>query len=136
MPKIQEIYNILNQIAPFGSALPYDNAGLLVGDADRQVQKIGVCLDITAKAIDAAVTQGCDLIVSHHPVIFDPLKQISPVHPAYRLISENIAAICAHTNLPDRYPAVGRSGFPGISADRTNRHTTRADAGRNAGFLL
>lgn len=99
MPKIQEIYNILNQIAPFGSALPYDNAGLLVGDADRQVQKIGVCLDITAKAIDAAVAQDCDLIVSHHPVIFDPLKQIDPTHPVYRLISENIAAICAHTNL-------------------------------------
>lgn len=96
---VQTVFEILNQIAPFDTQMGFDNAGVLIGSKKKEVRKIGVVLDVTDEAIDYAVEQGIDLIVSHHPVIFSGLKSIDGDSTVYRLIKENIGVISAHTNL-------------------------------------
>lgn len=94
-----QIYEFINSFAPFETALDFDNVGLLVGDYRQEIRKIGVVLDITKQAALYAAQNGVDLIVSHHPVIFHPLKRLSSNSAAYILASNGISAICAHTNL-------------------------------------
>lgn len=99
MTTVKQIYDFIDGIAPFSSALEDDNVGLLVGDFQKQVQKVIVSLDINKKVINEAINEGADLIVAHHPVIYAPLSNLIPENNAYLLASSNISAICAHTNL-------------------------------------
>ena len=93
-----EILETLKKFAPVELACSWDNVGLLV-DAQRPVTKILTALDITAAVIDEAAAQGCELIVSHHPVIFDPLKRLTADALPAKLLAAGISAICMHTNL-------------------------------------
>ncbi len=95
---VAKIFGLLQQKAPFETAEPYDNVGLLVG-GDQAVSTVLVTLDITHAAVDEAVRIGAQLIVSHHPVIFDPLRALEANTVPYRLAQHGITAICAHTNL-------------------------------------
>lgn len=103
MATVREIYQYLDGLAPFSLQMDFDNAGFLVGRGDRQVEKILVSLDITEEVVAEAAQLGCQLIVSHHPVIFFPAKSVTDATPDGRillsLVEHNIAAICAHTNL-------------------------------------
>ena len=99
MTKVKEVYDFLDEIAPFETAMDFDNCGLLVGDFDRKVQKILLSLDITGNVCDEAGNLGVDLIISHHPIIFKPLRKLSFKHPVSKLAKYEISAICAHTNL-------------------------------------
>ncbi len=94
---VQEIYQYLDEIAPFAAQEKWDNSGLLVGDPSHCVEGIMVTLDITAEAVSAAAAAGCDLVISHHPVIFSALKRLSPNDPVYQLAANRMAAICSHT---------------------------------------
>jgi len=100
---VKNIYDFLDEIAPFACQMDFDNAGFLVGRADRGVNKILVSLDITREVVDEAGRWGAELIVSHHPVIFHPVKSITDETVTGRvlleLLEKGIAAICAHTNL-------------------------------------
>ncbi len=96
---VREIYNFIDEIAPFNTQMEFDNAGLLVGGMDEDVKKIGVVLDITPDAVEYAKNEGIDLIVAHHPVIFAPLKSLKSHTVPFLLAKNNINAICAHTNL-------------------------------------
>ena len=96
---IQHIYDYLNTKAPFATAEEWDNPGLLVGDPHQAVTHILVALDATDGALAAAKAVGADLIVTHHPVIFAPLKALGAHTIPYRLAAEGIALIAAHTNL-------------------------------------
>lgn len=96
---VQKIYQYLDEIAPFSLQEKWDNSGLLVGDFCRCVGGVLVTLDITPEAVAEACRNGCDLMISHHPVIFDPLHSLSPNHPVYQLAANGIAAICSHTPL-------------------------------------
>lgn len=96
---VQDIYNCIDAFAPFDTAEEYDNCGLIVGNAMQPIHKVGLALDITHAVIDAACAQDIDLIVTHHPVIFDPIKKIDANSVVYRLIQNGIAVISAHTNL-------------------------------------
>lgn len=96
--KIREIFEFLQQKAPFETAESYDNVGMLVG-GDGEVTTVLVTLDITHAAVDAAIAAGAQLIVSHHPVIFEPLHTLEAGSVPYRLVQHGITAICAHTNL-------------------------------------
>ncbi|MDO5560307.1 MAG: Nif3-like dinuclear metal center hexameric protein [Oscillospiraceae bacterium] len=96
---VADIYNAINKHAPFKIQEKWDNSGLIVGSMDMPVTRVLTALDITNEVIDEAVSCGADLIVSHHPVIFNPVKTLSPDMPAYRLVRNNIAAICVHTPL-------------------------------------
>ncbi|MBQ7026460.1 MAG: Nif3-like dinuclear metal center hexameric protein, partial [Peptococcaceae bacterium] len=99
MPKAKDIYNFIDSIAPFDTALDGDNVGLLVGDKNAKISKVGVCLDITEDAVKYAVENSIDLIVSHHPVIFGGLKSVTADSVVYMMIKNGITAICAHTNM-------------------------------------
>ena len=97
--KVIDILEFIDSFAPFNTALPFDNAGLLVGDGQREINKIGAVLDVTAQAVEYAAQNGIDLIVSHHPVIFNPLKRLQTDSVPYLLAKHDIAVISAHTNL-------------------------------------
>lgn len=99
MATIDEIYQYLNKIAPFSTAMDFDNAGFLVGDGRLQVTKALVTLDITSQSVCQAQRIDAQLIVSHHPVIFQPLKRLMSGSVPYLLANTGIGAICAHTNL-------------------------------------
>ena len=103
MATVREIYQYLDSLAPFSLQMDFDNAGFLVGRGERQVDKILVSLDITEEVAAEAAKLGCQLIVSHHPVIFFPAKSVTDATPDGRillsLVEHNIAAVCAHTNL-------------------------------------
>lgn len=95
---VQSIYNYINEIAPFDTALGFDNVGLLVG-GDKEIKSAYIVLDITLSAVEQAKQQGCELIISHHPVIFTPLKKVGGQSVVYKLAQNGMSAICAHTNL-------------------------------------
>ncbi len=99
MPKVIDIYDAMDKIAPFNSAMDFDNVGLLVGDKNATVSKAMLCLDITDDMIDEAINIGAQLIIAHHPVIFDAPKSVMADTILYKLIKSGISAICAHTNL-------------------------------------
>ena len=103
MATVREIYQYLDGLAPFSLQMDFDNAGFLVGRGDRQVTRLLVSLDITEEVVAEAAELGCQLIVSHHPVIFFPAKSITDADPTGRtllsLTERQIAAVCAHTNL-------------------------------------
>ena len=68
--KIKEVVNALEKFAPLPLQEDYDNAGLQVGLTETEVTGALLCLDITEKIIDEAIERGCNLVVSHHPLIF------------------------------------------------------------------
>ncbi len=96
--KVRDFFSFINEYAPFDRCGDFDNCGLNVGDMDEEVTAVCLCLDITNNVIDEAIKHGANLIISHHPVIFNALKELHPGEPVYRLIENHISAICAHTN--------------------------------------
>lgn len=98
MPQVIDIYNTLDELAPFSAHEKWDNSGILVGCRYDNIKKIMLTLDITHKTAYEAQEIGADLVISHHPVIFSALKNLSPDNPAVILAKNNIAAICMHTN--------------------------------------
>ncbi len=98
-PTVKDIFEYINSIAPFEKQCEWDNSGLIVGNKDSKVIKIGVVLDITNEAVKYAAEKGINLIVSHHPVIFGGTKTVLADDPTYTLIRKGISAICAHTSL-------------------------------------
>ena len=98
MTTVQQVYETMQAIAPLELAEHWDNPGLLV-DCGGQVHRVLAALDITPEVVEEAAAKHCELIVSHHPVIFDPLKKIGPQDVAFRLVQAGISAVCMHTNL-------------------------------------
>lgn len=95
---VGDVYDEVNKLAPFCEQAGFDNAGLLVGDRQMPVTRILFALDITPAVIREAAACRADLIVAHHPVIFQPLKRILPQDEIWQLAQAGIAALCAHTN--------------------------------------
>ena len=98
MATVQKIYEEMQRMAPLELAESWDNPGLLV-DCGREVSRVLVALDVTAETLAEAEQNGCQLIVTHHPVIFHPLKKLSPEDLPFQLVQKGISAICMHTNL-------------------------------------
>lgn len=95
---VKDILDYLSELAPLETADSYDNVGLLVGGADAEVTGVCCCVDITHEVIREAAEKGANLIISHHPVIFEGLKNIQTWNPVVELIKNDIAAIAMHTN--------------------------------------
>ena len=96
---VQAIYEYMDKKAPFATAFGYDNVGLLVGSGQAAVSSVLLALDITPEVVAEAKQLGAELIISHHPVIFEPLRALTEQQVPYLLAQSGIAAICAHTNL-------------------------------------
>ena len=102
MTTVNDIYAFLCGVAPPELQMSFDNAGFLVGHGDAAVDTVLLALDITGEVIAEAETIGAQLIVSHHPVIFHPLRSVTADGEGalvMRLVEKRLAAICMHTNL-------------------------------------
>ena len=103
MTTVGEVYEFLQEKAPFELQESFDNSGFLVGREGAQVSKILVALDITEQVVEEAAEQGAQLIVAHHPVIFGGVQSVTDRTVTGRVLlslaEHGIAAVCAHTNL-------------------------------------
>ena len=95
----EKIYDYLNHKFPVNSAAEYDNVGFLIGDKTADVKSAVLALDCTDSAIDLCKKTGSNLIITHHPVIFNGIKSINKNDTVYRLIENGISVISMHTNL-------------------------------------
>ena len=99
MIKVKDIFDYINEVSPYDTQCDWDNCGLLVGDMDKEVKKIGVCLDATLGILESAKENYVDLIVTHHPVIFAPQKSFTKGNVAFEAASVGISMLSAHTCL-------------------------------------
>lgn len=100
---VKSICELIEDVAPLALQESYDNAGLLVGDSQMEVTSVLICIDITEKVINEAIRKNCNLIVSHHPLIFTGIKRLVGQNEVQRSVSlaikNDIAIYAAHTNL-------------------------------------
>jgi dinuclear metal center YbgI/SA1388 family protein len=99
-----EIIKYIEEWAPKEIAWQKDNVGLQIGKADRKIKNILLCLELTDKVIDDAIKRSCNFIISHHPLLFNPLRKIDLQNDKNsrlieRLIKKDITLYSAHTNL-------------------------------------
>lgn len=101
--KIKNIAGYLEQIAPLGLQESYDNSGLLIGNQENEVSKALITLDITDAILEEAIQNKCDLILSHHPLIFKGIKKLNGGNfvedLVIKAIKHDIAIYAIHTNL-------------------------------------
>lgn len=103
MAIVREILAWLEQLAPREMKMDWDNVGLLCGSENRKVRRVLVALDPFLHVAEEAAELEADLILTHHPLIFHPLRSVTDADPTGEtirfLIQHDIAAINAHTNL-------------------------------------
>ena len=101
--KIKEVLSALERFAPLPLQESWDNAGLQVGLTETEVSGALLCLDVTEQIVDEAVRKGCNLIVSHHPLLFRGLKTISDLTDVQRTvmkaIQQQVCVVSMHTNM-------------------------------------
>lgn len=101
--KLKELCSYLDSAIPLSFQEDYDNSGLQAGDPEKEINSAMVAVDITGQVIDEALKEGCDVIISHHPVIFYGLKRLAGITPAEKIlvkaIRNELAIYSAHTNL-------------------------------------
>lgn len=101
--KVREVAAAIEEFAPLRLQETYDNSGLNVGSPDQEVTGVLLCVDVTEAVVDEALRFGANLIVSHHPLLFHPLRQIVGADASQRIaarcILSGIALYAAHTNL-------------------------------------
>lgn len=107
MTTISQLLAYLQQVAPFQYQESYDNSGLLVGDASREITGVIVALDCTEAVIEEAVANGANVVLTHHPIIFKGLKRLTGSNYVERAvikaIENKVALIAIHTNLDNMY---------------------------------
>jgi len=101
--KLNDLTTFLDSAVPLSFQEGYDNAGLQVGSPDKEIRSALLTLDVTEEVLDEAAYAGCDVIISHHPVIFGGLKQLSGKNVTERIVlkalKQDVAIYSAHTNL-------------------------------------
>ena len=101
--KLAEITNFLENIAPLNYQEDYDNSGLIVGNSNDEINAALVALDCTEQIVDEAIAKNCNLIITHHPIVFKGLKKFNGKTYVERVvlkaIKNNIALYAIHTNL-------------------------------------
>ncbi len=110
--KASEVIEFLEGLAPLSLQEGYDNSGLIVGDSATEVTGIMVSLDCTEDVIDDAISQGCNLIVSHHPIVFGGLKKFNGKNYVERTvikaIKNDVLLYAIHTNLDNVFDGVNQ----------------------------
>lgn len=97
--KVRDIYDFLNEYAPFSTQEEWDNSGLTVGSFEKEVSRIFISLDVTRKTINEAKAFGADLVITHHPMIFLPISQITDDMLAFEAVTSGMSFIAFHTCL-------------------------------------
>ncbi len=102
MVKLKAITDFIEEIFPPSYAEDFDNIGLLIGRCDKDVNKVVICLDFDKNVVDEAVREGADLIITHHPAIFNNLKSVNDStdhgEAIVKAIENGISVYSAHTN--------------------------------------
>lgn len=124
MIRIKNVSHFLETIAPSTYQEAYDNSGLLIGQADDEVTGVIITLDVTEAVIDEAIKNGANLIVAHHPLIFNGIKRLNGNHWVGRCIikaiKNDIAIYAIHTNLDNV-----KNGVNGKIAEKLGLKDTR-----------
>ena len=101
--KIREITSIIEQFAPLSLQESYDNSGLIVGRMDDEVHGVLLAVDVTEEVLDEAEREGCDMVITHHPIVFHAMKRFNSAtyveRCVERAIRRGIALYACHTNL-------------------------------------
>lgn len=101
--KIKDITEVIERFAPLAYQESYDNAGLIVGRPDDEVRQALLAVDVTDEVLDEAEREGCDLVITHHPIVFHPLKRFNSADMVQRCVERairrGIALYACHTNL-------------------------------------
>ena len=98
MVTAKDIFENLCALAPLELQLSFDNSGFLFGRETAAVTKALLALDVTSAVVDEAIEQGAELVISHHPLIFSPLKSVTD-EKLLRLARHQVGVISMHTNL-------------------------------------
>lgn len=110
MPKVAEIATAIEAFAPKNLQEKYDNTGLQVGNPSMEVTGILICLDVTEDILQEAINRSCNMIVSHHPLLFRGLKSLTGADTTQRIaikaLLNNVAVYAAHTNLDATFDGV------------------------------
>jgi dinuclear metal center YbgI/SA1388 family protein len=108
--KIKDIIQEIEQLAPLPLQEGFDNAGVQVGDVNRPVTGALLCLDVTEAVLEEALTKGCNLIISHHPLAFKPFKSLTGSSYIERCLikacKHDLVIYAAHTNLDNAWEGV------------------------------
>ncbi len=100
--RLRELIDIIHRLAPPDLAENWDNSGLQAGSPDQEITSVGLALDATPQTVEAAVAIGCDLLLTHHPLIFKPLKSIDTDSETGAVLktalSAGLAIVAVHTN--------------------------------------
>jgi putative NIF3 family GTP cyclohydrolase 1 type 2 len=88
--KIKEIIHEIENFAPLKFQESYDNSGIQVGDSNRDVHGVLLCVDVTEAVLEEAIEKNCNLIISHHPLIFSGIKKIIPDNNIGKIIFKAI----------------------------------------------
>lgn len=132
--KIFELTQYLESIAPLSYQESYDNSGLIVGEYDKTIHKALVSLDCTEEVVEEAIREGCDIIISHHPIVFKGIKKFNNKNYVERAIIKairhDIALYAIHTNLDNASGGVNfklaeKIGLQNTSILRSKSNTMR-----------
>lgn len=96
---VGEIYDFIDSFAPFRNQDSFDNSGICVGTEDMPVSRALLALDATNSVVEEAKKLSCDLIITHHPVIFHASKHLDMTYPYARALNYGMACIGCHTSL-------------------------------------
>jgi len=122
--KIKEIQNYLESFAPINYQETYDNSGLIIGNTESEITNVLICLDCTEEIIEEAIQKKCNLIISHHPIIFSGIKKLNGKNyierTVIKAIENKIAIYAIHTNFDNynfgvNYEIANRLGIKNIN---------------------
>ena len=127
MSTVLQIYEAIDRLAPFSLSMDFDNTGILVGDRQKKVERTLLALDCTKEVLRQAKELGAQLIITHHPIIFHPIKRVNEDSLVYHLLRSDIAVISSTDRCPWSQPTSANNA-PGRtkSATRSRRGSSCA----------
>lgn len=135
MPTLKAVLDVLEEIAPSHAAENWDNPGLQIGDLSQEVCKIFISLDPTLKSLRKAVKRNAQVLLTHHPLIFNPISRLNrdryPGDVIFEAIERGISIIAAHTNLDAVRGGIndGLAGLFGLQEVRVLEESNDLDEG-------
>lgn len=110
--KIKEILHIIEQLAPIPLQESFDNSGVQIGDINQEAKGAILCIDVTESVVDEAISMGCNLIISHHPLAFRAFKSLTGKNYVERCMikacKHDIVVYAAHTNLDNASQGINK----------------------------
>ncbi len=112
MVTVSDLIEYLNTLAPFALQEDYDNSGLQLGNPDVTITGVLICLDVTSEVIAEAIEKRCNVVLSHHPMFFRPVRSINYNKDTGRIIQHaiknNINVVAFHTNFDNQFPGLNQ----------------------------